>query len=142
MLNKRFCYSTLVLLEKNAEKFPLSNNQLITAARLFKEPIHGFIVTKGDTKPIEGLIDKLYITKHIATVEGTSNTLLEIMKQEKYNRILGAHSSLARSVLPRVAASLDSACLSDVIAIDSDGTVIKRPIYAGKHYFKPRKCDN
>lgn len=59
-----------------------------------------------------------------------------LTKQEgKYTHFFSAHSSAAKSLLPRVAATLDFPAVSDIISIShdepSDTTTFTRPIYAG-----------
>jgi len=49
---------------------------------------------------------------------------------KEYSHILASTSSTAKSFLPRVAALLDVAQISDIIAVESADT-FKRPIYAG-----------
>ena len=55
-------------------------------------------------------------------------------KDSPFTHVVSAHSSLARSILPRVAGALDATAISDVtsVELDSDGsTIFTRPIYAG-----------
>ena len=47
-----------------------------------------------------------------------------------YEHILAAHTTTGKNFLPRVAALLDVAMISDIIGVDSPDT-FKRPIYAG-----------
>lgn len=47
-----------------------------------------------------------------------------------YGHVIGAHSTGGKNTMPRVAALLDVAMISDVIGVESDDT-FKRPIYAG-----------
>ena len=47
-----------------------------------------------------------------------------------YDHILAAHTTTGKNFLPRVAAMLDVAMISDIIGVDSPDT-FKRPIYAG-----------
>jgi electron transfer flavoprotein alpha subunit len=47
-----------------------------------------------------------------------------------YSHVLAAHTTTGKNFLPRVAALLDAAQISDIIAVDAPDT-FKRPIYAG-----------
>lgn len=52
-----------------------------------------------------------------------------------YTHVISAHSSAAKSLLPRTAAKLDVPAVSDVTSVEHDGssntTTFTRPIYAG-----------
>lgn len=51
-----------------------------------------------------------------------------------YTHVVSAHSSAAKSILPRVAARLDLPAVSDITALEHDAagaTTFTRPIYAG-----------
>ncbi|MBK1726810.1 electron transfer flavoprotein subunit alpha/FixB family protein [Halorhodospira neutriphila] len=54
----------------------------------------------------------------------------ELAEQRGYTAVLAAASSLAKDFLPRVAAALDVAMLSDVTAIE-DAETFQRPLYGG-----------
>lgn len=58
-----------------------------------------------------------------------------ISGQTTFTHVISSHSSLAKSILPRVAATLDATTVSDVTSVEhdaSDGsTTFMRPIYAG-----------
>ena len=47
-----------------------------------------------------------------------------------YDHILGAHTTTGKNFLPRVAATLDTQMVSDIIGVDGPD-VFRRPIYAG-----------
>ncbi|PTB19087.1 electron transfer flavoprotein subunit alpha [Trinickia symbiotica] len=49
---------------------------------------------------------------------------------ETYSHVLAPATAAGKSVMPRIAARLDVAQISDIIAVNSDGT-FDRPIYAG-----------
>jgi len=92
--------------------------------------------------------DAVAVTEQAAFIQGVNRTLLaqgamfeKILPEnvqplissvvaEGYTHVLADASSLGRSVLPRVAASLDVGMLSDVSKIVSVDT-FQRPIYAG-----------
>lgn len=77
-------------------------------------------------------------SKHYAAVlpESVSPLLREIITQRTpFTHVVSSHSSLARSIIPRVAGALDATAVSDVTSVaydSSDGsTTFERPIYAG-----------
>ena len=49
---------------------------------------------------------------------------------EGYSHVLGAHTTSGKNFMPRVAALLGVAQISDIVGVDSEDT-FKRPIYAG-----------
>ena len=65
---------------------------------------------------------------------------LIVTLSHNYTHVLMAATTLGKNVLPRVAALLDVGMLSDVIAIESDDTVV-RPIYAGNALARVQSSD-
>lgn len=67
----------------------------------------------------------------------TLSPLLEKLLSENspFTHVVSAHSSSARSILPRVAAKLDIPAVSDITSLEHDtssnSTTFTRPIYAG-----------
>ena len=58
-----------------------------------------------------------------------------------YTHILAAHTTNGKNFLPRVAASLGVAQISDIISVESDDT-FKRPIYAGNAIATVKSSDS
>ncbi len=56
------------------------------------------------------------------------------------SHVLAAHTTTGKNFLPRVAAQLDVAQISDIVGVDSDDT-FKRPIYAGNAIATVRSSD-
>ena len=56
--------------------------------------------------------------------------LLQLQKAHSFSHIVGVSSNSGKNVLPRLAAKLDVAPLSDVVAV-KDGDTFERPMYAG-----------
>lgn len=63
-----------------------------------------------------------------------------------YTHVVSAHSSSAKSILPRVAARLDLPAVSDITSVEHDGssnsTTFTRPIYAGNAISTVRAPDS
>lgn len=72
-----------------------------------------------------------------AVVPEILSPLLEkiLSKDSTFTHVVSAHSSSAKSLLPRVAARLDAPTVSDITAVEHDSsnnsTTFTRPIYAG-----------
>ncbi|KAI0793193.1 electron transfer flavoprotein alpha subunit [Abortiporus biennis] len=75
--------------------------------------------------------------QYAAPVPEVVSPLLEklLASGSPYTHVVSAHSSAAKSLLPRVAAKLDVPAVSDITSVQHDGasnsTTFTRPIYAG-----------
>jgi electron transfer flavoprotein alpha subunit len=67
------------------------------------------------------------------TAEKYAPTVAEVAKKGSYQVIAGVASTFGKDLLPRVAAKLDAANVSDISAVSLDGGAItyKRPMFAG-----------
>jgi len=73
--------------------------------------------------------------------ENFTKVLLDVQSAGSFTHIVGSTSSSARAALPRAAALLDVAPVSDVIEID-DADNFKRPIYAGNAIASVKSTDD
>ncbi|WP_374262652.1 electron transfer flavoprotein subunit alpha/FixB family protein, partial [Zoogloea sp.] len=62
--------------------------------------------------------------------ENLAALLVDVVKAGGYSHVLAPATTFGKNVLPRVAALLDVAQISDIVAIESADTFV-RPIYAG-----------
>lgn len=87
----------------------------------------------GDVAMVEGVRTVLTAVDK-ALEHGLSENLaavvLRAQELNKYTHLLASSSAMGKSVMPRVAAVLDVAAITEVIAIESEDT-FQRPIYAG-----------
>ena len=74
-----------------------------------------------------------------AIAENLSQLIVSVASE--YQHILAAASSVGKDVLPRVAALLDVAQISEVVEVVSDDTFV-RPIYAGSAMATVQSLDN
>ena len=67
--------------------------------------------------------------------ETVSPLLESLLKDSPFTHVISAHSAFAKSLLPRVAAKIDSPPISDITSLEHDpssnSTTFTRPIYAG-----------
>ncbi|BBP00568.1 electron transfer flavoprotein subunit alpha/FixB family protein [Sulfuriferula nivalis] len=129
--------SILVLAEHDGQKIKISTLQAIGAAKQMGSPVHLLIVGNqirevvADAQSLEN-VDKVLVAEasrfnHLLAEDVAP---LVAMIATDYQALVAAHTSFARDVLPRTAALLDVAMISDVLEIHSPKT-FSRPIYAG-----------
>jgi len=90
-------------------------------------------------KKLKGLTSILHSTsaQYATPMAETLSPLLEKLLSENspFTHVVSAHSSAAKSILPRVAAKLDLPAVSDITSLEHDlpsnSTTFTRPIYAG-----------
>jgi electron transfer flavoprotein alpha subunit len=77
-------------------------------------------------------VNKVLLADHAAYAHGLAENLASLVVElaGDYSHVMTSHSTMGRNFLPRVAALLDSAQISDIIEVVSEDT-FKRPIYAG-----------
>lgn len=127
----------LIVVEHDQKTLSMATLTTVTAARHLTSSIDALICADQaegvveQLQKINGITQILYSNaphfKH-ALAEDIANTVLSIAKD--YDYIIAAATTFGKNLLPRVAAKLDVAQVSDVIEIVSKDT-FKRPIYAG-----------
>jgi electron transfer flavoprotein alpha subunit len=129
--------SVLILAEHNGQQLNPSVLQAVSAAKTWNLPIHVLVAGNEANKvvdsaaSIEGIERVIYANAaHFShpLAEDIANLIVSISAD--YTVILAAHDSFSRNSLPRVAATLDVAMISDVLEIRANNTYA-RAIYAG-----------
>ena len=128
---------TLILAEHDDKELSASVYHAITAAQFWNVPVD-VLITGFSTNDIaqraatiSGVARVIHAdAAHLAhpIAEDITNLILTISGD--YQVILAAHSSFSKNILPRVAAKLDVAMISDALEIQENQTYL-RSIYAG-----------
>jgi electron transfer flavoprotein alpha subunit len=140
--------SILILAEHDGKQLKQSTRQAVTAAAAWQLPIH-ILVTAEQADVVAKEAASISNVARVIKVEAAhfSHPLAEdvsavlVKLAPEYKVILGGHTALSKSVLPRVAALLDVAMLSDVIQITAPATYV-RPIYAGNVFATVESSDS
>jgi len=74
------------------------------------------------------------------TAENVAATALDVIGRDNYTHVVAAATSFGKNAMPRIAARLDVAQVSEVTAIEASDTFV-RPIYAGNAFATVRSSD-
>ncbi|MDP9195794.1 MAG: FAD-binding protein [Pseudomonadota bacterium] len=110
----------------------------ITAARKLGNDVHLLVAGQGMDAAAKAAaqitgVSKVLVTDHASLAQGLAEALAPVvaeMAKQGYSHVLAPATTFGKNALPRVAALMDSAQVSDVIAIHGPDT-FDRPIYAG-----------
>ncbi|KAJ1181812.1 hypothetical protein NDU88_007011, partial [Pleurodeles waltl] len=140
--------STLIIAEHNNDTLTPITLNAITAAKQLGGEVSCLVAGTNCSKVTEELskvqgVSKIFVAQHDAykgfLPEELTPLILATQKQFSFTHICAGASAFGKSLLPRVAAKLDVAPVSDVIAIKSPDTFV-RTIYAGNAVCTV-KCD-
>lgn len=139
--------SVLVLAEYQGQQLNPAVYHAVSAAQTWNVPVHVLVLGQevdavaAQAAAIQGVqrVIKLQAA-HLAhaLAEDVANNLASLGRD--YQVILAAHSTFSRNILPRAAALLDVAMISDALSIQADNTYT-RSIYAGSLYSTVQSTD-
>ncbi|MDR3411671.1 MAG: FAD-binding protein [Formivibrio sp.] len=139
--------STLILAEHDGRQLSLATRQAITAAQLAQAPVDLLLVGNDlsavleAARAVQGVARVLVAdAPHLAHPLAEDVAPILVSLAGDYRMILAAHGTFSRNILPRVAALLDVAMLSDVTGFLGDNTYV-RHIYAGNLQETVRSMD-
>ena len=139
--------TTLVLAQHDGEALDPAVLHAVTAATEIGGEVH--MLVAGDNvgavaSTAAGVagIGKVLHVEHAAYAHPTAEDLapLLVAVADGYSHLVAASTTFGRNVMPRVAALLDSAQVSDIVEVLSDDTY-KRYIYAGNALTTVRSAD-
>ena len=127
----------LVLAEHNNKELKASTLSTITAASQINENIE-VLVIGSECDQVINKLKNIKFVKKINVIDNSKylNPIAELISPilvslaDSYTHILAPASTFGKNIMPRVAALLDVAQVSDIIKVESPDTFV-RPIYAG-----------
>jgi electron transfer flavoprotein alpha subunit len=129
--------TTLVIAEHDGTQLDPSTLNLLSAALQIGEPVHLLVLGQGcaaaaqAAAALDGVSRVLLVdSPQWATPSAESLSLQIEALMPAYEMLVAAHRVLHRNALPRAAARLEAAYLSDVVGIESRHRFV-RPMYAG-----------
>ena len=139
--------SVLLIAEHNNQDLKPFTLNAVTAASQMGEDLHALIIGQncGDaTKKLS----ELPLVKKVIQVEAphyenfvAENFAPVIVKlAENYSHIVCSANTFGKNLMPRIAASLDTSQVSDIIKVISQDTFL-RPIYAGNAFATVKSKD-
>jgi len=143
--------SVLVLGAQEGAKLLPATRNAITAASQMGADVHVLIAdadadvqrAAGAASLVPGVTTVLVASAaHFArpTAESVAAQLLAVIAAGTYSHVVAAATGFGKSVMPRVAAKLDVAQISEIISVESPDTFV-RPIYAGNALATIRSSD-
>ncbi|KAG9076873.1 Electron transfer flavoprotein alpha-subunit [Ceratobasidium sp. UAMH 11750] len=137
---------TLLFLEHTNGTVDAASLSALTAAKQLNGKVTALVVG-GEEGEVQKVVDEVKKLDGISNVLFTSSPTYKNLLPEQltpllksslqsgsYTHLAAAHSTLAKSLLPRVAAQLDVPAVADVTSVtpaDDGTTTFTRPIYAG-----------
>jgi electron transfer flavoprotein alpha subunit len=131
--------SILVLAEHDNTALKASTLPTITAARRLGDDVHVLVAGSGASTAASAAASVAGVAKVLAveapflgspTAENLAAQILHLVQGGAYSHVLAPATGFGKNVMPRVAAKLDVAQISDITHIESADTFV-RPIYAG-----------
>jgi electron transfer flavoprotein alpha subunit len=129
--------SILVIAEHSNSALNIITGSVIAAASQLNDDIHVLVAGEQCHAAAEAVslyqgVSKVLIADNPAYAHQLPEALAPLVTglARNYSAVLAAASTIGKNFMPRVAAMLDVAQLSDVVAVQSADTFV-RPIYAG-----------
>jgi len=127
----------LLIVEQNQDGLTPATLSTLTAAKTFHTPINLVVMGENCQKIAEEAssyegVEKVWVIENPILAHPIAEDMVDslIGLAKNYEFILAPATTFGKNLLPRLAALLDVAQISDVVAIQNNHTFV-RPIYAG-----------
>ncbi|KAF9996757.1 hypothetical protein BGZ79_009527 [Entomortierella chlamydospora] len=142
--------STLLLVEHKDNKVAASTLNTLTAATKLGGSVTALVAgdapdsVASEVAKLSG-VSKVLVAKDAAFAhvlpESHASLLVETQKKLGFTHLIASHTAFGKNIMPRAAALLDVAQISDITGIESADTFV-RPIYAGNAIATVKSNDN
>jgi len=141
--------TTLIIADHNNSSLQAAVFNTVTAAQKIGGDIHILVAGSGAQAAAQAAAQVAGVAKvlhadanHLKglTAENVAATAVPIVKSGGYTHVLAAATGFGKNVMPRVAALLDVAQISEIVAVEAADTFV-RPIYAGSVLATVRSTD-
>jgi len=141
--------TTLLIAEHDGASLQSATLHAVTAAQKIGGEIHVLVAGSGAqgaaqaAAKVPGVAKVLHAdAAHLAglTAENLAATVVPIVKSGGYSHVLAPATGFGKNLMPRVAALLDVAQISEIVVVESPDTFV-RPIYAGSVLATVRSAD-
>ncbi len=139
--------SALVIAEHDNGHLKGGTANAVTAASKMGGDVHVLVAGQGCRAAAESAAKLAGVAKvllceaaHYADESPENVTALAVGLAKSYSHVVASASSWGKAVMPRVAALLDVAQVSDITAVESPDTFV-RPIYAGNAFATVQSSD-
>ena len=142
--------TTLIIAEPGSATLQPATLPTVTAAQKIGGDIHMLVAGSNVAASAQAAAKIAGVAKVLhadaaqlagTTAENLAATIVPIVRSGGYSHVLAPATGFGKNVMPRVAAILDVAQVSDIVAVESPDTFV-RPIYAGSALATVRSADS
>jgi len=139
--------SALVIAEHDNTSLKASTAHAVTAASKMGGDVHVLVAGKGSSSAADCAAKLAGVSKVLHCdaepyASGSPENLAALAAPlaKNYSHVVAAATSFGKNVMPRIAALLDVAQVSEIVAVESPDTFV-RPIYAGNAFATVQSSD-
>ena len=141
--------TTLIIADHNGTALQAATLNAVTAGQKLGGDIHVLVAGSNAAAAAQAAAKIAGVAKVLhadapqladATAENLAATIVPIVKSGGYSHVLAPATGFGKNVMPRVAALLDVAQVSEIVGVESADTFV-RPIYAGSALATVRSSD-